>query len=228
MCRGRHFAHLIYGGRTHLGIGTHSTVQVEGQKFDVETEARGGERPVIDTTVYSSGRVIYRRVKNYDDLLATLEPNVKALQERVDSQHRDVIQDLKTGVLKFGETGPAPKFLVPPAPIEFPKGIEVRLLNAGSWLAHGTASLNIEVRGRATHKPASGVTVEIVMEGAHPGFRLQAGTDPRGRVSLAFPMPKLSAQGGELVIRAGGAAGRDELRYKLKAKVRVAQKAQMP
>jgi len=211
-----------------LGIGTQSAVNVEGQKFNVETEARGGERPAIDTTVYSGGRVIYRRVKSYDDLLAAQQPDVEALQKRVDSQHRDVVDDLKSGVLKFGETGPAPKLLVPPAPIEFPKGIEIRLLNAGSWLAHGTASLNIEVRGRASHKPAAGVTVEIIMEGASPEFRLQAGTDPRGRVSLAFPMPKLSAEGGELVIRAGGAAGRDELRYKLKPKVRVAQKAQMP
>src|ERR1017187_6582392 len=96
MRRGRHSAHLNYEGRTNLGIGTHSAVQVEGQKFDVETEARGGERPVIDTTVYSKGRVLYRRVKNYDDLLATLEPNVKALQERVDSQHRDVIDRKST------------------------------------------------------------------------------------------------------------------------------------
>ncbi len=211
-----------------MGIGTHSAVQVEAQKFDVETEARGGERPVIDTTVYLSGRVIYRRVKSYDDLLAKPGENVEELQQRVDSQHRDVLDDLRSGVLRFGETGPAPKLLVPPAPIEFPKGIEVRLLNAGSWLASGTASLNIEVRGRATHKPASGVSVEIVMEGARPEFRLQAGTDPRGRVSLTFPMPKLSAEGGELVIRAGGAAGRDELRYKLKPKVVVAKKAQMP
>jgi hypothetical protein len=211
-----------------LGIGTQSAVNVDGQKFNVETEARGGERPAIDTTVYSGGRVIYRRVKSYDDLLAAQQPDVEALQERVNAQHRDVVDDLKSGALKFGETGPAPKLLVPPAPIEFPKGIEIRLLNAGSWLAHGTASLNIEVRGRASHKPASGVTVEIIMEGARPEFRLQAGTDPRGRVSLAFPMPKLSAEGGELVIRAGGAAGRDELRYKLKPKVRVAQKAQMP
>jgi len=39
-------------------------------------------------------------------------------------------------------------------PIEFPKGIEVRLLNAGSWLANGNASLDVEVCGRASHKPA--------------------------------------------------------------------------
>jgi len=227
-CRSGRNAHLICEGVSHLGIGTHSVVQVGGQHFDVETEARGGEHPAIDTTVHASGRVIYRRVKSYEDLLAATPSDPNALQERVDSQHHDVVADLKSGALKFGESGPAPKLLVPPAPIEFPKGIEVRLLNAGSWLASGTAALDIEVRGRASHKPAAGVTVEIVMEGARPEFSLQAGTDPRGRVSLAFPMPKLSVDGGELVIRASGAAGRDELRYKLRPKTRVAQKAQMP
>ena len=70
--------------------------------------------------------------------------------------------------------------------------------------------------------------MEMVLEGARPEFRLQAGTDPRGRVSLVFPMPKLTAEGGELVIRAGGAAGRDELRYKLKPKIRVRRKARLP
>ena len=227
-CRGERFAHLICEDTSHLGIGNHSVVQAGGQQFDVETEARGGEHPAIDTTVYSRGRVIYRRVKSYEDLLAATQPDLQAVQQRVDSQHHDVIADLKSGALTFGESAPAPKLLVPPVPIEFPKGIEVRLLNAGSWLTSGNASLDIEVRGRASHKPAGGVTVEIVMEGARPEFRIQAGTDPRGRVSLVFPMPKLSAEGGELVIRASGAAGRDELRYKLKAKVRVAQKAQMP
>jgi hypothetical protein len=66
------------------------------------------------------------------------------------------------------------------------------------------------------------------LEGAKPPVRIQAGTDPNGRVSLAFPMPKLGANGGELVIRANGPAGRDELRFRLKPKIRVARKAQMP
>jgi len=41
-------------------------------------------------------------VKSYEDLLASPEPDPKALQERVDSQHRDVVADLKSGALKFG------------------------------------------------------------------------------------------------------------------------------
>jgi hypothetical protein len=211
-----------------LGIGTHSTVQVRGQKFNVETETRAGKHPVIDTTVYSDGCVLYRRVRGFEDLLVNDEPDAEALHERVESQHRSVMEDLRKGALNFERTAPAPKLIVPQGPIEFPKGIEVCLTNSGSWLATGMASLNVEVRGRGTHKPAAGVSVEVVLEGAHPPFRIQAGTDPRGRVSLAFPMPKLGAEGGELVIRAGGAAGRDELRYRLKPKIRVRRKARLP
>jgi len=46
------------------------------------------------------------------------------LQERVDSQHRDVVADLKSGALKFGETGPAPKLLVPPFRLNFPRELK--------------------------------------------------------------------------------------------------------
>jgi hypothetical protein len=210
-----------------LGIGTHSSVQAGGQAFDVETETRSTGTPahiVIDTTVYVRGRVMYRRVKGFEDA-ASPDPAV-ALHDRVQAQHKSVVDDLRTGVLKFETPASAASPIVSNAPIEFPKGIEIRLLNAGSWLVLGTASLNIEVRGRATNKPASGVTVEVVLEGSEPPFRIQAGSDPHGRVSLVFPMPKLSAAGGELVIRASGVAGRDEVRYRLKARTATAKKAQ--
>jgi hypothetical protein len=202
-----------------LGIGTTSTIQAGGQAFDIETETRSTGSPahiVIDTTVYVRGRVMYRRVKAFEE--TGLTDPAGALHERVGNQHRSVVEDIRSGVLKFETPGNSGAPIGSQAPIEFPKGIEIRLLNAGSWLVLGTASLNIEVRGRATSKPAAGVTVEVVLEGAEPPFRIQAGSDPHGRVSLVFPMPKLGASGGELVIRASGVAGRDEIRYRLKAK----------
>lgn len=210
-----------------MGIGTQSSVQAGGQAFDVETETRSTGTPahiVIDTTVYVRGRVMYRRVKAFDE--TALADPAAALHERVEAQHRSVVEDLRSGVLKFETQGPSSPPIISHAPIEFPKGIEVRLLNAGSWLVLGTASLNIEVRGRATNKLAAGVTVEVVLEGAEPPFRIQAGSDPHGRVSLVFPMPKLGAAGGELIIRASGVVGRDEVRYRLKPKVSSAKKVQ--
>jgi hypothetical protein len=210
-----------------LGIGAHSNIQAGGQAFDVETETRSTGKPphiVIDTTVYVRGRVMYRRVKAFDET-AIVDP-AAALHEHVQAQHKSVVEDLRSGVLKFETPGTSTSPMISQAPIEFPRGIEVRLLNAGSWLVLGTASLNIEVRGRATNKPAAGVTVEVVLEGAEPPFRIQAGSDPQGRVSLVFPMPKLGVAGGELVVRASGAMGRDEIRYRLRAKSDSAKKVQ--
>jgi hypothetical protein len=210
-----------------LGIGTHSSVQAGGQAFDVETETRSTGSPahiVIDTTVYVRGRVMYRRVTGFED--KALADPAAALHERVKEQHKSVVEDLRSGVLKFETPSLSTPPIISRAPIEFPRGIEVRLVNASSWLVLGTASLNIEARGRSTTKAAAGVTIEVVLEGAEPPFRIQAGSDPHGRVSLVFPMPKLGAAGGELVIRASGAAGTDEVRYRLKAKVSSAKKVQ--
>lgn len=212
-----------------MGIGAHSTVKIGDRPFDVETETRTSGTPphtAVDTTVYAQGRVMYRRVKAFDESAVTGDP-ASALQELVESQHRGVVEDLRSGVLKFDSLAPAAAPAISSQVlIEFPRGIEVRLLNSGSWFVLGTASLNIEVKGRATNKPAPGVTVEVVLEGAEPPFRIQAGTDPRGCVSLVFPMPKVGQDGGELIIRASGAAGRDEVRYRLKPKSASVKKVQ--
>ena len=88
-------------------------------------------------------------------------------------------------------------------------------------MAGGTASLEIEVVGRATMMAVGGASVEVTIEGAQTPMRLQAGTDSRGRVSLKFPLPRLAADGGQLVITASSAAGNDEKRYRLKQKQRV-------
>ncbi len=52
-----------------MPLGIQSTVQVDDKIFTVETETRGADHPLLDTTVYAQGRVLYRRVKSYQDLL---------------------------------------------------------------------------------------------------------------------------------------------------------------
>lgn len=179
----------------------------------------------MDTTVYIQGRVLYRRVNSYQDLLAGEElPDANALRSRIETQHRSVVEDLRSGALKFELQTPQnpPPMSASRGTIEFPAGIEVRLLNQASWLKDGSASLEIEVRGRATLLAAGGVTVEVVLEGVEPPLRIQAGTDPRGRVAITFPMPRIGADGGQLVIRASGNVGQDEIRYRLKPRAREA------
>ena len=169
---------------------------------------------------------MYRRVKSFEDLLAAGGESVdaKILRGRLEEQHRGVLQDLRTGALRFelpDEQMPAP-MSASRGTIEFTGGIEVKLINSGAWLKAGVASLEIGVMGRTTMLPIGGATVNVEIEGAETPLKLQAGTDGRGRVAMTFPMPKLGAEGGQLVIRASGGVGQDEVRYRLKPRVRKA------
>jgi Large extracellular alpha-helical protein len=99
-----------------------------------------------------------------------------------------------------------------------PGGVQVHLLNPSSWLKAGTASLQIEVKSKKAGKPAGGAGVKVQLEGATGPVEFQATTDDAGRVDISFPMPRLGPGGTELVIRAKGPAGEDEIRYSLKPK----------
>ena len=209
-----------------MSLGIQTSVHVGEHAFTVETEVRAGDQHLMDTTVYAQGRVLYRRVKSFRDLLAGGGEHVdaKLVRERLEAQHRGVLQDLRTGTLKFElpeEQMPAP-MAASRGTIEFPGGIEVKLINSGAWLKAGVASLEIGVLGRTSLMPVAGATVEVSIEGAEAPLRVQAGTDARGRVALTFPMPKLGEIGGELVIAASSAGGQDEVRYRLKPKARTA------
>ena len=50
-------------------FGHNSNVTVGANTFHVQTEDRGTVSAMIDTTVYSRGRVLHRRTKSYSDLL---------------------------------------------------------------------------------------------------------------------------------------------------------------
>lgn len=209
-----------------MSLGIQTSVRIGEHAFTVETETRAGDQPLIDTTVYAQGRVMYRRVRSFEDLLASGGESVdaKVLRGRLEEQHRGVLQDLRTGALKFElpeEQMPAP-MAASRGTIEFTGGIEVKLINAGAWLKAGVASLEIGVMGRTTMLPIGGATVIVEIEGAETPLRLQAGTDARGRVAMTFPMPRLGAEGGQLVIQASGGAGQDEVRYRLKPRARKA------
>lgn len=208
-----------------MSLGIQTSVRIGEHAFTVETETRAGERPLIDTTVYAQGRVMYRRVKSFQDLAAASggeNVDARALRARLEEQHRSVLQDLRTGALKFAlpEEQMPPPMAASRGTIEFTGGMEVKLINAGAWLKSGVASLEIGVMGRTTMLPISGATVTVEIEGAEAPLRLEAGTDARGRVALTFPMPKLGEEGGQMVITASGGAGQDEVRYRLKSKAR--------
>ncbi len=93
-------------------FGHNSNVAVGAETVHVQTEDRGIARPIVDTTVHWKGRVLHRRTNPYNDLLPLDELKEAVLKDRIDDQHRTVMEEIRSGALKLVLPGAAS---VPPA-----------------------------------------------------------------------------------------------------------------
>ena len=218
-----------------MRFGLNSNVRVGETLYHVQTESRGVGHPFVDTLVYALGQVLHRRSTSYADLLGPNGVNETPLRQRVERQHKSVVEELQSGDLIVQTPASTPQAApvassssVPPTHTEPPQsngrpvavgaGLEARLLNASSWLVAGQACLKIEVRARGTRQPVPECAVDVEMEGACQSTRFAARTDGLGQAEVSFPMPPLEPGGGALVIRASGPGGEHRLRYQLKPK----------
>lgn len=189
-----------------MSSGFNTDVEVGGRVFHVQTEDRG-LNPKIDTAVYHNGRVLHRRACDYQHFVDSLEFTPEGLRERVEEQHRCVIEDLRGGFLDAEIA----------AAIE-QAGIEVHLLNPRSWLSGGHVLLELEILRRGDRQPEPGVLVEAAIEGAARDDPHRGKSDERGRVQLQFPLPMLGRDDLTLVIQARNDSSKDEIRFAMRAK----------
>jgi hypothetical protein len=194
-----------------MGSGFNTDVHVGDQVFHVQTEDRGPTHPVIDTAIYQQGRVLHRRSSSYEHLAGTLEFTVDALRERVQEQHRAIIDELRTGTLAAELTAAAERSAQA-------GGIQVQLLNPQSWLTAGSVSLDLEILGRRDRLPQAGAHVEAAIEGSLGNLLHQGTSDDQGRVHIQFPLPPLGKGDLALVIHASGQAGRDAIRFTMRSR----------
>jgi hypothetical protein len=199
-----------------VSSGFNTDVQVDGRVFHVQTEDRGPECFVIDTALYHSGQVLYRHSVNYEHFAKSPEFNAQDLRERVEEQHRCLIEDLQTGVLDSEIAAGLDKG-------SRPSGIQVQLVNTKSWLSSGEVLLELETIRRGDLTPETGVNVEVTIEGAAKETSYRGVSDDGGRVLLRLPLPTLGKDDLTLVIKAFHVSGRDEIRFGLRAKTKVPQ-----
>src|ERR1700686_2037819 len=124
---------MIFGHNTNVSVGAY--------KYHVQTEDAGAPSALIDTTVYAGGRVLHRRTNNSLDLFPLNSDSEKALKLRLDEQHRQVLEEIRTGALCL----PPPTPPAPPAPPKFvsshaaqkaqSESLAIELLNPKNWLA---------------------------------------------------------------------------------------------
>lgn len=195
-----------------MSVGFNSDVSVGENVCHVQTENHGHPQCRIETLVYNRGRILHRRNSSYADFAASSDYSEGALSERVEDQHRSVIEELRSGAIQIPSASSSQK-------AADSRGIQLRLRNATSWLTGGFATLDIEVLQRDNNQPAHGANVEAYLSGDGKAHSAKTGED--GLAQLRFPVAAAASHGAELVIRArSGDSAVDELRYVLRAKPR--------
>jgi len=194
-----------------MSSGFNTDVPLDGQVFHVQTEDRGPAHPIIDSVVYQNGRVVHRRSHNYGELAASSAFDPRELRQLVEQRHRIVIEDLRAGSLNSD-------IAVAGEQARRAAGIQVQLLNPGSWLSGGHVSLDVEILSRADRSPAVGAYVDAAVEGALEPVRHSGTTDDQGRVRIEFPLPPLGKGDLALVIQARADAAKDEIRFAMRSR----------
>jgi hypothetical protein len=196
-----------------MSSGFNTDVHIDDHVFHVQTEDRGPSHPVIDTVVYQYGRILYRRSSNYEHFLSSAEFTTEGLRERVEEQHRQVMDDLREGAL-------AQQIAAALELATRTGGIQVQLLNPTSWLEGGNVKLDVEIVRRADRQPLAGAQVEAAIEGAAEVARHAGTSDDQGRVRIGFPLPPLGKGDLALVINARADAGKDEIRFAMRSRAK--------
>jgi len=215
-------------------FGHNTNVTLDGTVFHVQTEDRGVNSAVIDTTVHCRGRVLHRRTNKYHDLLPLDAEKEKTLKTRIDDQHFGVVEELKTGALKVeAPPAPPPRSAVPaptspvasssaaassPAPALSPRAIVVELLNPRTWLSGKHASLYLVARFKDSSTPAAGARVSATITGSSEPIAAQTEASGDGHARLEFDMPRLTGDDAALAIEAKTPDGQGQLRFALRAK----------
>jgi hypothetical protein len=191
-----------------MSSGFNTDVRIGEQVFHVQTEDYGPSRPMIDTAVYQNGRVLHRRSSNYADFSLSSAFSESSLRERVEEQHRAVIEDLRSGRLEAEISSAVER-------ANRAGGIQVELLNPRSWLSSRQVSLDVQIRRRADLQALAGAQVEASIEGSLDHLCHTGTSDHRGRVLIEFPLPPLGDDPA-LVIRARSDSGEEEIRFAMR------------
>jgi len=89
-------------------FGHNTNVKLRGITYHVQTEDRGTAHALIDTTVHCRGRVMHRCTNNYFDLLPLNPGREQALRQRLDDQHRAILDEMRSGKLHLPTPPPEP------------------------------------------------------------------------------------------------------------------------
>jgi hypothetical protein len=217
---------MIFGHNTNVTLGN--------VKYHLQTEDAGITSALIDTTVFCSGRVLHRRTNNYLDLLPLNADREEALKLRLEEQHRQVIEEIRSGALYLPPPTPAQSSAKQPAAATTARNrtsleknvapsalqLSLELINAKTWLAGKRATLHLRITA-AGDSPVPGAKIIATVSGVAEHASFLAESDASGEAHLAFDMPRLHDATAALLIEAMHGSATGHLRFQLRARQRV-------
>jgi hypothetical protein len=206
---------MLFGHNTNVTAGETT--------YHVQTEDRGATNALIDTTVYFHGRVLHRRTNNYFDLLPLNSNSEQALKQRLDEQHRGVIEELRTGALHLAlpQESKSPAAAGDSNAPPVPKVLTLVLINSKAWLTGKRATLDVSVQNRESGEAVNHARIAARVEGAADSNEFTTETGIDGRALLEFDMPRVSGAEPALVIEAFDGDAKGHLRFQLRARPKV-------
>jgi hypothetical protein len=199
-----------------MSSGFNTDISRSERVFHVQTEDRGPQHPSIDTVVYRNGHILYRHSFSYAELTGAPDFSPEWLRERVEHQHREIIDDLRSGTLD-AEISSAEEQLLRSA------GIQLQLLNPSSWLTSGRVSLEVGIVRKADGQPAAGAQIVASIDGSLGDSRHTAAADGGGRAKIEFELPQLGKGDLALVIQGQWDCARDEIRFAMRSRAKAPQ-----
>ncbi|MGH9795382.1 MAG: hypothetical protein ACRD5G_11460 [Candidatus Acidiferrales bacterium] len=164
---------MIFGFNTEVRIGSNV--------FHVQTEDLGAQKHLIETTVYMGGRLVHRRKVSYEELLESPNFSETDVRARLEEQHRDVIEELRSGALTFETPAMPAKAAAKPEPPSAPAPVAPPAAKSAAPARRGAAPAGTSAAHATGARPASAPQAEP----APPAFAA-AGGDP-GAAQLLNP-----------------------------------------
>jgi hypothetical protein len=201
--------------------GFNTDISYDGRIYHVQTEDKGLDNPIVESLVYCGGEILEARRSSYRDLLDAGTYAEADIHARMESQHQNVIREIRSGRLQeveeaelrpFGHSIVTNRsldevvlsFLRDEVPLD-----RIKLNVTGpKVLREGTRpTLQLKVVESTTERPICGAHVEVrlIVKGTKGKTVFEAATDETGTARASFEIPDLLPEGMAVVCRAEAA-----------------------
>ena len=209
---------------TPMVTGFNTDVEHDGKVFHVQTEDKGLDNPIIETLVYRGGEILAARRSSYAEQAAK-GINEAQVAARIETQHNQVISDVRDGVFDVHKPRPFGEGIISgrsfdEVVLEFlrseigPDPLVVSLIGEPAVAEGRSGTLDVLVTRTHSGDGVSGaqVRVRLLTTSGRPQALAQGKTDGSGRATLAVSLPAIERGAAALIVQA--TAGKDSAELK--------------